>query len=123
MQKNTILIISIAIFIISFGAGYLVGGSRGYAQDVDMNIDQHDHSSHIHMSSDVNPELKTKAGNNFDQVFLTEMIIHHQGAIEMAQLALTNAYHQEIKDLAKEIISAQNKEIIQMKMWQSEWER
>ena len=65
--------------------------------------------------------LDGKTGDAFDQAFLKEMIVHHQGAVDMAQLALTNAKHQEIKDLAKNIIDAQNKEIADMKKWQTDW--
>ena len=50
-----------------------------------------------------------------------EMIVHHEGAIEMAKAALTNAKHQEIKDLANTIINAQASEIEQMKRWQTQW--
>jgi uncharacterized protein (DUF305 family) len=73
------------------------------------------------MMTSMNAELQGKTGDTFDQVFLSEMIIHHEGAVEMAQLALTNAKHQEIKDLAKAIIAAQNKEIADMKGWAKAW--
>ena len=39
------------------------------------------------------------------------MIPHHKGAIAMAKLADTRAQHQEVKDLAAAIISAQEREI------------
>ena len=65
--------------------------------------------------------LENKTGDEFDQAFISEMIIHHQGAIDMANAALKNAKHQEIKDLANAIISAQTKEINQMKEWQQTW--
>lgn len=73
------------------------------------------------MMQSMNAELQGKTGDAFDQAFLSEMIIHHQGAVEMAQLALTNAKYQEIKDLAKAIIAAQNKEIADMKGWMKAW--
>lgn len=73
------------------------------------------------MMVSMNAELKGKSGDSFDQAFLSEMIVHHQGAVEMAELALANAKHQEIKDLAGGIISAQNKEIAEMKAWQKSW--
>ncbi len=73
------------------------------------------------MMQSMNAELQGKTGDAFDQAFLSEMIIHHEGAVEMAQLALTNAKHQEIKDLAKAIIAAQNKEIADMKGWMKAW--
>jgi uncharacterized protein (DUF305 family) len=62
--------------------------------------------NHQDMSS-----LSSKAGDEFDKAFIQEMIVHHEGAIDMAQLALQNAGHQEIKDLAKNIIAAQDAEI------------
>lgn len=73
------------------------------------------------MMTSMNAELEGKTGDLFDQAFLAEMIVHHQGAVEMAELALTNAKHQELKDLATGIISAQNKEIAEMKLWQTDW--
>jgi uncharacterized protein (DUF305 family) len=65
--------------------------------------------------------LQGKTGDEFDKAFISEMIIHHEGAVDMAELALTNAKHQEIKDLANAIITAQNKEIADMKTWQRDW--
>lgn len=66
--------------------------------------------------------LEGKTGDDFDQAFILSMIEHHQGAIDMAKLALDQAGHQEIKDLAEGIISAQENEIELMKQWQSDWE-
>lgn len=77
--------------------------------------------SMVDMMHSMNAELQGKTGDTFDQAFLSEMIIHHEGAVEMAQLALTNAKHQEIKDLAKAIIAAQNKEIGDMQSWAKAW--
>ncbi len=73
------------------------------------------------MMASMNAGLQGKTGDTFDQEFLAEMIVHHQGAIDMAKLALTNAKHQEVKDLANAIIKAQTSEIAQMKAWQAGW--
>ncbi len=73
------------------------------------------------MMTSMNAGLQGKTGDAFDQEFLAEMIVHHQGAIDMAKLALINAKHQEIKDLATAIIAAQTKEIGEMKQWQKAW--
>ena len=64
--------------------------------------------------------LSNKTGDNFDKAFLAEMIDHHQGAIDMANAAKNQAKHQEIKDMADRIISAQTSEISQMKAWQQQ---
>ncbi len=65
--------------------------------------------------------LEGKTGLAFDQAFLSEMIVHHQGAIEMARLALSVSKQPELIKLANEIIKAQEAEIELMKTWQSEW--
>ncbi|MHB1163226.1 MAG: DUF305 domain-containing protein [Minisyncoccota bacterium] len=65
--------------------------------------------------------LDGTTGDTFDKAFLAEMIVHHQGAIAMAERALQNAKHPEIKALAQNIITAQNAEIKQMQNWQTEW--
>lgn len=66
-------------------------------------------------------ELEGKTGDAFDQAFIEQMIMHHQSAIDMAAPGEKNAEHQELKDLTKEIVSAQTSEIEQMKQWQIEW--
>ena len=65
--------------------------------------------------------LEGKTGDAFDQAFLSEMITHHEGAVEMAEAALTNAQHEEIKTMANAIIGAQTTEIKQMQDWQKSW--
>lgn len=71
---------------------------------------------------DMMDSLNGKTGDDFDKVFISEMIVHHQGAIDMANAAKTNAKHDEIKRMADDIISAQTKEINQMQAWQTEWD-
>lgn len=65
--------------------------------------------------------LNSKSGDEFDKAFLSQMIIHHQGAIDMANSAKKNAKHDEIKNLADDILSAQSKEIDTMQSWQNDW--
>lgn len=70
---------------------------------------------------DMTNDLKNKTGDEFDKTFLAEMIIHHQGAIDMANLVLQKSTRPELRSLANDIIAAQTKEINQMKMWQTQW--
>lgn len=65
--------------------------------------------------------LKGKTADDFDKAFISLMIEHHQGAIDMANEAKVNAGHQEIKDLADNIITAQTGEISLMRQWQTAW--
>lgn len=50
----------------------------------------------------------------FEINFLTGMIPHHQMAIRMSQIAVTNSDNPEVRDLARRIIAAQRPEIQRM---------
>ncbi len=73
------------------------------------------------MMHDMNTTLKGKTGDTFDKAFLAEMIVHHQGAVDMAKLVLTSSKRPELIKLANDIISAQNSEIRMMQDWQKAW--
>ena len=53
--------------------------------------------------------------------FIVMMIPHHEGAVTMAQDVLKKSQRPQIQQLAKEIISAQQKEIAQMQQWRKAW--
>lgn len=66
-------------------------------------------------------KLQDLKGDDFDKAFIDEMIMHHQGAIDMARLIEANARHDELKLLGRDIISTQSKEIDMMQTWQTDW--
>jgi uncharacterized protein (DUF305 family) len=53
-----------------------------------------------------------------DKDFVAHMIPHHAGAVSMAEVELRYGKDPEMKQLAREIIKAQKKEIAYMKKWQ-----
>jgi uncharacterized protein (DUF305 family) len=57
----------------------------------------------------------------FDEAFIDAMIPHHQSAIEMAKIAHEKSKIPAIKELAENIVSAQQKEIEQLKRWRQQW--
>ncbi|MDP3409847.1 MAG: DUF305 domain-containing protein [Bosea sp. (in: a-proteobacteria)] len=54
---------------------------------------------------------------NADIDFRTKMIPHHQGAIDMAKVALAHAKDETTKTLAAQIIKDQEREIAEMREW------
>lgn len=60
--------------------------------------------------------------NDQDVMFAQQMIVHHQGAVEMARMATTQASSQEVKTLAARIESAQAPEIEEMTSWLTAWD-
>ena len=78
-------------------------------------------TAQVDTTSDTYKQYAAMTGETYDRNFIANMIAHHQGAVDMAKLAQKNAKHQELKDMANDIISAQNGEISQMKSWQQAW--
>ncbi len=93
----------------------------GYPSTSADNMMDHSAMGMMDSMAGMTAELEGKTGDDFDKAFVEQMIMHHQSAIDMAAPGEQNAEHQEIKDLTKAIISAQTKEIQQMKQWQQEW--
>jgi uncharacterized protein (DUF305 family) len=73
----------------------------------------------MNMAADV--ESLRKAPEPFDLAFIDAMIPHHQSAIDAAKAAEKSAQRPEIKQLAAEIVAAQQREIDQMKAWRTSW--
>ena len=62
----------------------------------------------------------TEAGSEFSSAdinFAEMMIPHHEQALLMSEIALSNSESEEIRELATEIREAQDPEIEQMKSW------
>jgi uncharacterized protein (DUF305 family) len=59
-------------------------------------------------------QLKSLSGPAFDELWLTSMIDHHQGAVTMAHTEIADGQNPDAKKLAEMIITAQQREIAQM---------
>jgi uncharacterized protein (DUF305 family) len=53
-------------------------------------------------------------GTTFDRTFLQNMIVHHQGAIDMSQTELAQGSNPDTRQLAQKIINTQQAEIKEM---------
>ena len=67
------------------------------------------------MSDDQMSSLMGISGPEFNQMWLTMMIEHHEGAIEMAQDVLDTTSNPEVEQLATAVVEGQEKEIATMK--------
>ncbi len=65
--------------------------------------------------------VTTAKSDVLDAHFIEQMIPHHEDAITMSRLAENNAKKLEVKKLAQSIITSQNAEISQMRLWYKEW--
>ncbi|MFF4575560.1 DUF305 domain-containing protein [Streptomyces sp. NPDC001410] len=78
-----------------------------------------DHSGHAGMSGMMSDDdmaaLKKATGTDFDTKFLSLMVEHHQGAVEMAEAEKGKGQYGPAEGMADDIVSAQNAEIEEMK--------
>jgi len=102
MEKNTILVGAV-LLIVGVGLGYMISASNTSI-------------SGTHMMGD-----GSMMGQNIDQHFIVQMIPHHEGAVEMAKVALERSKRPEILSLAQGIIEAQTREINDMTSWYRSW--
>ncbi len=129
MKKESLLYGVIGLLAGLVIAGFVAGQSVNNnhtgimkIMGIDTNNVQPASTDHSTMSmADMNKQLEGLNGDDYDKAFIEMMIVHHQGAIDMAKLSDTRAKHDEIKQLSKDIITAQQKEIAEMKQWQQNW--
>jgi len=73
------------------------------------------HDGHGMMSEEDLTALADAGGPDASQMFLTQMIEHHEGAISMAETEASEGKNEDAIKLAERIIADQNEEIIEMK--------
>lgn len=132
MQKNT-LIIGAILLVVGLGVGYGIGANKAptTSAPASQNSGMHmmpdgsmmgDNSSGMSgMMMDMNAALRGKTGDALDKAFIDEMIVHHEGAVEMAQILLAGTKRPELIKLGNDIVTAQTGEIEMMKQWRTNW--
>jgi uncharacterized protein (DUF305 family) len=128
MKTKTLLAVIISLF---------AGGGIGYAMNTQSSEVQSptmvDHSMMGHsmqnindmgmeaMMMDMTARMEGKTGDELDRIFLEDMIIHHQGAVDMAIIINEGTVRPELKKFAQEVIDVQDEEINMMNRWLDEW--
>ena len=92
------------ILILILAVIFLLAGNSGKSMD---------HSGHGSSTQD-----ESSAGYSADEIMFAQMMIpHHEQAVTMSELALTNTTNPEVLALATAIRDAQGPEITQMQSW------
>jgi uncharacterized protein (DUF305 family) len=73
------------------------------------------------MMHDMTARLQGKTGLELEKIFLEDMIVHHQGAVDMSQELLKGTTRPELVQFANDIITLQSQEIEMQKQWLKAW--
>ncbi|HAT68582.1 MAG: hypothetical protein A2481_02565 [Candidatus Yonathbacteria bacterium RIFOXYC2_FULL_47_9] len=124
--KNNVLITGLLSLILGLIIGYVTGTSSYRSSETtkgdypqDKGTDDYT-SMHGEMNG-MTLGLSGKMGDEMDKAFLNEMIVHHEGAVEMAQALLKETKRPELLKLGNDITTAQTQEIQMMKEWRKAW--
>ncbi|MEU3253229.1 DUF305 domain-containing protein [Streptomyces sp. NPDC006997] len=97
------------------------GWLESWGEDAPSSMPGMDHGGHSGspdmpgmMDAEDMDELMEAPGKGFDTMFLTMMVEHHEGAVEMATTEKDKGRYGPAKKLADDIITAQNAEIEEM---------
>ncbi len=91
------------------------GGGGGAENKNDAGMGGMDHSKMEGGSGGTASGMLMEDGRYSDERFIDAMVPHHRGAVEMAEVALQNAEHEEIEQLSENIVATQEAEIEKLK--------
>lgn len=75
-----------------------------------------------HAGMDHNAMGHDMMGSSYtDLRFLDHMTMHHQMAVDMAQMAVEKATAPEVRQMAQTMVDDQEREIAQMQAWRQQW--
>jgi len=128
-MKKLMIILAAAVIA---GSILLACGGTSSRNDAALNMTAHN------MSNMENHDMANMSGHDmskmdemtsapdaneqpYDLQFIDTMILHHQGAIKMANMVIGKTERAELKKFGQTIIDDQTKEIDQLKTWRDEW--
>lgn len=133
-MKNNILVIGLLTMIIGLFVGYSLAprGVMDIGEMEEMHNDMEEMTGHDedlisedgmmqHAMGEMMLGLRGKTGEEYEKAFLEMMIVHHIGAIKMAEELLEETDRPELVKMANDIITVQTQEVDMMKGWLNDW--
>ena len=117
-----LLLLALTLTLASCSSGSAGSGEQGSSDQEDKEVAEdiqamdHESMGHGDMKGGSGDMMDASSmlmenGEYSDERFIDAMVPHHQGAVEMAEVALENAEHPELRQLAENIIADQQAEI------------
>lgn len=133
-MKNNVLVIALLALIAGLFLGYTLTPrtmmNTEFAEEMHEEKEEHmEYGEEIidndgmmqHAMEEMMLGFRGKTGEEYEKAFLEMMIVHHIGAIEMAEELLEQTDRPELVQMANDIITVQNQEVQMMKGWLSDW--
>jgi uncharacterized protein (DUF305 family) len=114
MTRTNKIILSLAILAVA-------GVATWYFITAKQTTDKNQQATSSSDAADGGSKFASLKGEAFDEAYIGDMISHHEGAVNMAEMVNGAAQHQELKDMAQAIMQAQSQEITKMRTWQTDW--
>ncbi|WP_437098229.1 DUF305 domain-containing protein [Streptomyces flavidovirens] len=95
-----------------------IGAMRGWLDNNggEKHKGGHDHAAMPGMATDKQlAQLREAEGKDFDRLFLKLMIIHHEGAVDMATEVLAQGNNVQVEEMATDVLAQQTAEIGRMR--------
>jgi len=134
-NKNQTTIIVLLVLIAGLILGYFFGANtmphRGLFSNDAMHeeIEEYMYEDNIisgdgammHAMDEMMLGFRGETGEAYEEAFLRGMIVHHIGAVRMAEGLLEQTDRPELRMFAQDIIKVQSEEIDTMKEWLEAW--
>jgi uncharacterized protein (DUF305 family) len=114
-MRRSLLVVAFVALLLS-GGSVLAEDMKGMSMTMKPAMTPADKAFAASMKT-MMTSMNVKPTGNPDKDFALMMIPHHQGAIDMAKVELQYGADPELRQLATDIVAAQEKEIAQMKAW------
>jgi len=124
MASGTLLTIGFSLAIVTFVVVVFfrsMGGTHDMANmgnSGNSNSQSAVASATVHDMAGMSTDMSSA---ELDLMFIDGMILHHQSAVDMAEIALEQGERPEIATLAQEIITSQQAEVDRMRAWRDAW--